>query len=188
MPTRQKFPFPKILPSVLLAAVLLATVPTAQADDGLLDTMLRAAKNAPAKLFEGKAKTYRAGVMTPEALAACLILAHRIDSVAADIEGEKNEIRNLDARIQEAGPRLQNQAVASLTDPVRRKAYDAQITDYNAWVEQRRATVESHNRQVRLYSEMSGRFNGECNGRTYFPSDLAAIKAELPPEIARLLE
>ncbi|PIW29198.1 MAG: hypothetical protein COW30_05445 [Rhodospirillales bacterium CG15_BIG_FIL_POST_REV_8_21_14_020_66_15] len=168
----------------VLAAFLSAPSMAAQADDGLLDAMLRAAKDAPARLYEGDAKTYRAGVMTPEALTACLILAHRIDAVAAEIEADKRHIRELDGRIQEAGPRLQNQAVSAVTDPERRKSYEAGVDRYNAWVEQRRAAVEDHNRLVRLYSEMSGRFNGECNGRSYFPSDLEAVKGGLPPEVA----
>lgn len=168
----------------LMVAVLVLAAAPVRADGGLLDTMLQSARNAPEKLYEGKAKTYRAGVMTPETLTACLILAHRIDAVAAEIETAKGTIRDLDGRIQEAGPRLQHQAMAALTDPERRKAYEAQISDYNAWVEERRAAVESHNRQVRLYSEMSGRFNGECNGRSYFPSDLETVKGSLPPEVA----
>ncbi len=173
--------------SLTVVMLMLTTVP-ARAGDGLLDTMLKSAKNAPEKLYEGKAKTYRAGVMTPETLAACLILAHRIDAVATEIETAKGTIRDLDGRIQEAGPRLQHQAMAALTDPERRKAYEAQIADYNAWVEERRGAVEGHNRQVRLYSEMSGRFNGECNGRSYFPSDLDAVKGGLPPTVAARLQ
>ena len=138
-----------VLLSLTGMMLMLAAAP-ARADSGLLDTMLRSAKEAPVKLYEGKAKTYRAGVMTPETLAACLILAHRIDAVAIEIETAKGTIRDLDGRIQEAGPRLQHQAMAALTDPERRKAYEAQISDYNAWVEERRGTVEAHNRQVRL--------------------------------------
>ncbi len=168
----------------LTVAMLMLAAAAARADGGLLDTMLQSARNAPEKLYEGKAKTYRAGVMTPETLTACLILAHRIDAVAAEIETAKGTIRDLDGRIQEAGPRLQHQAMAALTDPERRKTYEAQITDYNAWVEERRGAVDGHNRQVRLYSEMSGRFNGECNGRSYFPSDLDTVKGNLPPEVA----
>lgn len=181
--SRNRIPF-----ALTVAAVLFIAAGPAKAEDGLLDTMLRAAQNAPAKLFEGNAKNYRAGIMTPEVLTACLVLAHRIDTVAAGIDSEKVNIQGLDTRIQEAGPRLQNQAVTALTDPERRKTYDAQISAYNAWVEQRRAAVEEHNRQVRLFSEMSGRFNGECNGRAYFPSDLTAIAQDLPPEIAQRLK
>lgn len=173
---------------LFLTVAVLMSAAAARADGGLLDTMLQSARNAPEKLYEGKAKTYRAGVMTPETLTACLILAHRIDAVAAEIEAAKGTIRDLDGRIQEAGPRLQHQAMAALTDPERRKAYEAQISDYNAWVEERRGAVEGHNRQVRLYSEMSGRFNGECNGRSYFPSDLDIVKGSLPPEVAARLQ
>ena len=168
----------------LTVAMLMLAAATAQAGGSLLDTMLQSARNAPEKLYEGKAKTYRAGVMTPETLTACLILAHRIDAVAAEIQAAKGTIRDLDSRIEETGPRLQHQAMAALTDPERRKAYEAQIAGYNAWVEERRGAVEGHNRQVRLYSEMSGRFNGECNGRSYFPSDLDTVKGSLPPEVA----
>jgi|GEM_PF-1684033 len=173
---------------LFLTVAVLMSAAAARADGGLLDTMLQSARNAPEKLYEGKAKTYRAGVMTPETLTACLILAHRIDAVAAEIEAAKGTIRDLDGRIQEAGPRLQHQAMAALTDPERRKAYEAQISDYNAWVEERRGAVKGHNRQVRLYSEMSGRFNGECNGRSYFPSDLDIVKGSLPPEVAARLQ
>ncbi|MAY67317.1 MAG: hypothetical protein CMM77_09335 [Rhodospirillaceae bacterium] len=180
-------------PSLLLTLLfvtgvmlMLAATP-ARADGGLLDTMLQSAKDAPAKLYEGKAKTYSAGVMTPEVLTACLILAHRIDAVATDVAAAKGTIRDLDGRIQEAGPRLQHQAMAALTDQERRKTYEAQVTEYNAWVEERRTSVEAHNRQVRLYSEMSGRFNGECNGRAYYPSDLDTVKGSLPPDVAARL-
>jgi len=173
---------------LFLTVAVLMSAAAARADGGLLDTMLQSARNAPEKLYEGKAKTYRAGVMTPETLTACLILAHRIDAVAAGIETAKGTIRDLDSRIQEAGPRLQHQAMAALTDPDRRKAYEAQIADYNAWVEERSTSVDAHNRQVRLYSEMSGRFNGECNGRSYFPSDLDIVKGNLPPEVAARLQ
>ena len=184
MPYRRRMPAPiPALFSLMVAVLMLAGVP-ARADGGLLDTMLQSARNAPMKLYEGKAKTYRAGVMTPEVLTACLILAHRIDAVAAEIATAKSSISGLDGRIQEAGPRLQNQAMAALTDPERRKTYEAEIAGYNAWVEERSTAVEAHNRQVRLYSEMSGRFNGECNGRSYFPTDLNAIKDGLPPEVA----
>jgi hypothetical protein len=180
--------FPALtMPAAVFAVLMVAAAPASAAENGLLDTMLRAALEAPAKLYEGKAKNYRAGVMTPDTLKACLILAHRIDAVSRNMESHRSTIRDLDARIQEAGPRLQNQAMAALTDPAKRETYEAQIADYNAWVEQRRAAVESHNRGVRLFSEMSGRFNGECNGRAYFPSDLAVVKPELPPEIAQKL-
>ncbi len=110
---------------LFLTVAVLMSAAAARADGGLLDTMLQSARNAPEKLYEGKAKTYRAGVMTPETLTACLILAHRIDAVAAEIEAAKGTIRDLDGRIQEAGPRLQHQAMAALTDPERRKAYEA---------------------------------------------------------------
>lgn len=172
--------------SVTGMMLMLAAMP-ARADGGLLDTMLQSAKDAPAKLYEGKAKTYGAGVMTPEVLTACLVLAHRIDAVAADVAAAKTAIHALDGRIQEAGPGLQHQAMAALTDQERRKTYEAQVAEYNAWVEERRASVEAHNRQVRLYSEMSGRFNGECNGRAYYPSDLDTIKGSLPPDVAARL-
>ncbi len=198
IPNRSRLPAPmpdflRTPPSLLTllsltGVILMLAAAPARADSGLLDTMLRSAKEAPVKLYEGKAKTYRAGVMTPETLTACLILAHRIDAVAIEIETAKGTIRDLDGRIQEAGPRLQHQAMAALTDPERRKAYEAQISDYNAWVEERRGTVEAHNRQVRLYSEMSGRFNGECNGRSYFPSDLDVVKDSLPPEVAARIQ
>ena len=194
--SRPPAPMPNSLPTpalpqallFLTVAVLMLAAAPVRAGGGLLDSMLQSARNAPEKLYEGKAKTYRAGVMTPEVLTACLILAHRIDAVAAGIETAKGTIRDLDSRIQEAGPRLQHQAMAALTDPDRRKAYEAQISDYNAWVEDRRGAVEGHNRHVRLYSEMSGRFNGECNGRSYFPSDLDIVKGNLPPEVAARLQ
>jgi NOL1/NOP2/fmu family ribosome biogenesis protein len=188
MPFRARPSAPLQALSFLTVAALLVAAAPARADGGLLDSMLQSAKDAPAKLYEGKAKTYGAGVMTPEALTSCLILAHRVDAVAAEIAAAKSGIRDLDGRIQEAGPRLQHQAMAALTDPERRKTYEAQVAEYNAWVEQRRAAVETHNRQVRLYSEMSGRFNGECNGRSYFPSDLAAVKGNLPPEVAERVQ
>ncbi|MEQ8228630.1 MAG: hypothetical protein RIA64_11145 [Rhodospirillales bacterium] len=187
MPTRHRRPahVTATLAAILLfpTAFLLIQSP-AKAADSLLDTMLDAARNAPRKLYEGDAKTYPAGIMTPETLKSCLILAHRLDSVGTGIQGEKEKIRELDELIRDAGPRLQNQAVAALTDPERRKVYEAQVSDYNAWVDQRRKTVERHNREVRHFSELSGRFNGECNGRSYYPTDLAAIQTDLPPEIA----
>ena len=40
---------------------------------------------------------------------------------------------------------------------------------------------------VREYGEMAARFETNCNGRAFFPSDLAALRAELPAEVlARL--
>ena len=135
-------PSRRILLFLTLAMLMLAAA-AARADGGLLDTMLQSARNAPEKLYEGKAKTYRAGVMTPETLTACLILAHRIDAVAAEIETAKGTIHDLDGRIQEAGPRLQHQAMAALTDPERRKTYEAQITGATGSTSARRHRPDS---------------------------------------------
>ena len=55
--SRNRIPF-----ALTVAAVLFIAAGPAKAEDGLLDTMLRAAQNAPAKLFEGNAKNYRAGI------------------------------------------------------------------------------------------------------------------------------
>ena len=187
-----RFPVPSdFLPitTLLLLPLLSSFVASpAVASGSLLDSVLAAAQNAPQKLYEGKAKPYPAGVMTPEVLKSCLILAHRIDTVGADIAKEKANIQELDGMIATAGPRLQNQAVAALTDPERRKAYEEQVSDYNSWVGRRSQAVDRHNKEVKHFSELSGRFNGECNGRSYYPSDLAIVKSDLPPVIAARVE
>ena len=188
MPLSPRRPSP--LPAVaafLIAALIVGQTGPVRAADGLLDTMVQAAKDAPARLHEGNGKSYGAGIMTPEVLKACLVLAHGIDGVGARVAADKAAIRALDGKIQEAGPKLQKQAVAAVTDPKLRKTYATQVAEYNAWVDERRATVDRHNKAVREFSEMSGRFNGECNGRSYFPSDLAAVASDLPPGVqARL--
>lgn len=183
---RRPFPLPA-LAGLLFAALIAGQSGPARADDGLLDTMVKAAKEAPPRLHEGNGKSYGAGIMTPEVLKACLVLAHGIDGVGARVAADKAAIRALDGKIQEAGPKLQKQAVAAVTDPKLRNTYAAQVAEYNAWVDERRAAVDRHNKAVREFSEMSGRFNGECNGRSYFPSDLAAVASDLPPGVqARL--
>ena len=175
-------PLPRYLIAILALAVWALASP-ARAEERLLDTMLQAAKDAPAKLYEGKAKTYGTGVMPQDVLKACLILAHEIDTTGTEIAGHKTAIRTLDDSIQEAGPRLQKESVAALTNPERRKAYQVEVAAYNAWVEDRRQAVAEHNRLVKLFAELSGRFNSECNGRSYYPSDLEYLKNDLPTDI-----
>lgn len=184
MPLSRRRPPP--LPAVtafLFAALIGGQNGPAWAADGLLDTMVQAAKDAPARLHEGNGKSYGAGIMTPEVLKACLVLAHGIDGIGDRVAADKAAIRTLDGKIQKAGPKLQKQAVAAVTDPKLRKVYAAQVAEYNAWVDERRAAVDRHNKAVREFSEMSGRFNGECNGRSYFPSDLETLTPDLPPDI-----
>ena len=189
MPLSRRRPLP--LPAVtafLFAALIAAQTGPARAAGGLLDTMVQAAKDAPVRLHEGNGKSYGAGIMTPEVLKACLVLAHGIDGVGDRVAADKAAIRALDEKIQEAGPKLQKQAVAAVTDPKLRKVYAAQVAEYNTWVDERRAAVDRHNKAVREFSEMSGRFNGECNGRSYFPSDLAAVAPDLPPDVRSRLK
>lgn len=156
--------------------------------NGVLDSLVEASRTAPPVLYEGSAKTYGDGRMTPETLKSCLILAHRIDQTNEFLADKKSRIRKLDDRIQEAGPQLRDKIGQSLSDQPERVAFAQQVAAYNEWVEQRLDTVRSHNRQVREFSEMSKRFDGECNGRAYYPSDLATIARDLPPEIQTRLK
>ena len=184
----------RLLAVPALIAALAATgaaqagdAPAGTAPDGVLAALISAAHNAPAPLYEGAAKSYRGGIMTPQTLKGCLVLAYRIDQTGAAVRQMKADLRDLDGKIAETGPRLKAQAVAGLTDPDKRQTYTDGVAQYNRMVEQRREQVAAHNRRVREYSEMAGRFNVDCNGRTYFPSDLAAVTPDLPPEVrARL--
>ena len=159
----------------------------AEQPDGVLGALVSAASNAPEPMHEGIAKTYRASTLRPDGLKACILLAHGIDRTLAETEGTRAALRRLDDRIAEAGPRLNALAAAGLTDKAKRAEYEAGLTEYNGHVEERASIAADHNRRVREYGEMAARFETNCNGRAFFPSDLAALRAELPAEVlARL--
>jgi len=155
---------------------------------GVLDALVGASSGVPSDPYERGTKTYGSGRMTPDLLKSCLILAHRIDGTNEKLLAKKSQIRGLDDRIQEAGPRLRNHAKQAIIDKENRADFAKQVEAYNKWVEQRLAVVRSHNRQVQEFFEMSRRFDGECNGRAYFPSDLDVIAPDLPPEIRMRLK
>lgn len=177
-------------PSCRLIAALfvLATGPAlADGPGGVLGALISAASSAPEPMHEGVAKTYRAGTLRPGGLKACILLAHGIDRTLAETEATRAALRRLDDRIAEAGPRLNALAAAGLTDKAKRAEYEAGLAEYNGQIEERAAIAADHNRRVREYGEMAARFEKDCNGRAFFPSDLAALRAELPAEIrARL--
>lgn len=173
--------------SAFLCLALLLPGHPAQAADGLLDALVGAGRDRPQVLYEGKQKTYRPGVMDSEHLKNCLILAHRMDQSTAEIDQRKAAIRRLDDQIREAGPALQRDIPQTGQSRAKAEAFAARVQTYNGWVEERLAVVRQHNNLVRNFTEMSGRFDTECNGQSYFPSDLTAVIPQLPPEIrARL--
>ncbi|MEK9673099.1 MAG: hypothetical protein VW268_11450 [Rhodospirillaceae bacterium] len=170
-----------------IAAVLaVATVPSHAA--GILDALIGASRNAPPALYDGDEKIYGPGVMTPDRLKTCVLLAFQLDQTAAVIDQAKGAIRDFDNLIRDAGPRLRMMAELSRTDPSRRAAYEGGVAEYNRWVEQRRQTVRSNNQYVRQLGELSGQFDGQCNGHAYFPSDLASLKPTLPAYVRERLK
>lgn len=173
----------------LIAVLLILAAGPAVADGpgGVLGALVSAARSAPEPMHEGIAKTYRAGTLRPGGLRACILLAHGIDRTLAETEGTRATLRRLDDRIAEAGPRLKALAAAGLTDKAKRAEYEAGLTEYNGQVDERASIAADHNRHVREYGEMAVRFDKDCNGRAFFPSDLAALRTELPAEVrARL--
>lgn len=178
---------PRLRTILLLTLLVPSAALAAEAPGGVLGALLAAARDAPAPLYEGTAKSYRDGMMTPDDLKGCLVLAYRIDDTGVAVARMKGDLRLLDGRIAETGPRLKSLAAAGLADPAKRRTYTDGVAAYNALVEQRRDAAAAHNRKVTEYSEMAGRFNAACNGRAFFPSDLAAVTPALPPDVqARL--
>ena len=63
-------PLPRFLTIAVALCGWIAATPVRAEPQALLDAMLQAAKEAPPKLYEGKAKTYGTGVMTQDVLKA----------------------------------------------------------------------------------------------------------------------
>jgi hypothetical protein len=158
---------------------------TARAATGVLATMLEQARALPTEdVYDGmpQARLYDETTLTRAALKACLVAAWKLDEGEKRIEVERERLAKVRAELELSQTRLQAAAKANngvpraadkgLVDELRerRTAYLAAYNEFEADVEGRNAVVTS--------------FNRDCAGKRYHGADLAAVRGELPFDLA----
>ncbi len=153
---------------LLVAAALLSTGARA----GVLGTMSGASAPLPAE------RVYNAVILKPAELKSCVVDAYSIDVSDAlfdaerpSVEQERGELRKL----QEAAAGKPTGATAAKAAELRTKAqaFNARIAALNS--------------RVAYAQDARDRFSKTCKGRKYYFEDLAAVRGQLPPEIAAVI-
>jgi hypothetical protein len=168
---------------IILAAALMAG--RSAASDGLLGTMLRQAGTLPVEQAGEdlpQARLYDDTTLTRASLRTCLIAAHDLDRGERRIEAERQRLGRLRGELEAAQARLQAATRASngiprsrdqaLIDDLRdrRQGYLAALATFETDVEQRNGSVAD--------------FNRNCAGKRYHAADLAAVRSDLPFDLA----
>lgn len=172
-----------------LALCLLAFSATgpAQASDSVLESMIGAALLSPNVEATGE-KTYDATVLRPDELKKCLLMANRIDQSGAALDREQASISNLDDQIQETGASLQDESQSRFVDEEKLNEFNSRVEEYNVRVQERIKRVDAYNAAIDRYTELADSFQETCNGRSFYPTDLTALRPELPPAIQSYLK
>ena len=152
----------------ILAAALFA----ASANAGVFGTMTGA--SAPPS---GERK-YDAMTLNPGDLKSCVVDAYSIDTSDALFEMERPKLDEQRAELE----RLRDAARAKPTN-----ASAASETELRAKAQAFNARVAMLNGRVAYAQDARDRFSKTCKGRRYYFEDFAAIRGELPPEIAAII-
>jgi hypothetical protein len=152
----------------ILAAALVSSATHA----GVFGTMTGA--SVPAS----QERKYDATMLKPVDLKSCIVDAYSIDTADAlfelmrpKIEEERAEL----ARLREAARGKPTNASAAAEAELRAKA---QVFN---------SKVAMLNGQVAYATDARERFSKQCKGRKYYFEDLAAVRGEVPPEIAAVI-
>jgi hypothetical protein len=144
----------------------------ASANAGVFGTMTGASAPPSAD------RKYDAATLRPADLKSCLVDAYSIDVADALFEAERPTVeleREELKKLQEATAGKPTGASAAASTELRMKAQK-----FNA-------RVAALNSRVAYAQEARDRFSKTCKGRKYYFEDVAAVRGELPPEIASIL-
>lgn len=167
----------------MIAGVGTALAPAPSlAAESVLAALVKAAKQAPPEA-EGIEKIYDETVLKPDALRACLVTAREIDVSGVVLDRERTAIDEIDKEIDETGQSLKNESEGKFFEQRKVDAFNARVDTYNARVEERIQRVRAYNIAIEDYMKLADKFEGTCNGKSYYPSDLAAVTPQLAPEI-----
>jgi len=167
-------------PVALLAALCVAAIaaPAHAQKRGLVGALLGAGAGA-AKASAGK-KSYGPDTLKPEELKTCLVAAHDLDEGEPKRAAEKKKLDAESAWI--------DREEASLKADAKKPAADqSEVDRHKARVDAYRKRLAAHNKSVASYNATLDKdkaarttFNTGCAGKSYYPSDLAAIQPQLP--------
>lgn len=147
--------------------------------------MLEQARALPAEdIYEGmpQARLYDETTLTRAALKTCLIAAWKLDEGEKRIEVERERLAKVRAELELSQARLQ--AATKATNGVPRSTDKGLVDDLR---ERRTAYLAAYNT---FESDVEGRnaivagFNKDCAGKRYHGADLAAVRGDLPFDLA----
>ena len=175
-----------------LALLLVASVfspPSAEAQKrGLVGALLGAGATAVSTgALSGSeaAKTYGPNDLRPEVLTTCMISAYRLDESEAALD-------KVAVGLEKESASIDKEQAALARDGKREFTEQADVDKYNAHARAQKARVAAYNAKIESYNERrvarkkgTEAFNGQCAGKRYYPSDLAAIQGQLPFDPAK---
>jgi hypothetical protein len=169
-----------------LIAVLATAMPAADSSAqtrGLVGALLGAgasAAAAAARKGPEPVKTYGAGQLRPEGLKSCLISAHQLDEGHGEMEARAN-------KLEAEQPVIAKERAAIESEGKKEFSEQADVDRFNARLRAFKARTAAFNKNVDDYegrrlarSKAYDEFNKECAGRSYYSSDLAAVRGQLP--------
>ena len=165
------------LVGALLALVSFFSNEASAQKRGLVGSLLGAGAAASSAARSGP-KTYGPNELRPDALKACLEIAHSLDQKSDRIDGLADRLATEKDAIARERAELEKDRAREMTNP--------EIDAFNQRVRLHRANVDAFNAGVDLYEHDRAEYNAsveqfkrDCAGKGYYTSDLSAIQHSL---------
>ena len=148
---------------------------------GLVGALLGAgATAAAARKGPEPTKTYGAGELHPEGLKSCLIGAHQLDGGHAEMEARARKLETEQPAIAKESAALDSEGKKEFTEQADVDRFNARLRAFKARTAAFNKNVDEYEARRLSRSKAFDSFNKECAGRSYYSSDLAAIRGQLP--------
>jgi hypothetical protein len=180
----------------VVGALIVALVGTSEANaqsrrgGGLVRALFGAGVAALGKSGSAKPseKDYGERTLRPSQLKSCLVTAHRLDLLVAELDSDAAKFDSENESIGRTKAELERASRIPAISQLEIDDFNRRVDRFNTHVRTQKYAVEIYNHRVNANSREIDNWNGNCVDRRFFMFDLDSMKADLPFNISQYIK